>query len=127
MVEIEQAGIEVRPRQHFYDGFDRQKFFGPDESLFRRAGIGVGIIGFAIPRDFSRGDDVFAENDCLVVLPSDAVQQRLVIPPRIIVAKDSPVIIHRAVARQQIRGRIVAKQVHSSSVVRVRFKSGAPW
>lgn len=113
VIEVEQAGIEGAEGEIFDESFQRREFRRPLESLLGGAGVGVGKIRVAIPRDFTGGNQALAENDGLVVFPRNLVEQCLIVLLGICVAEDRVKIIHRAIAWEEVGGGIVAEEVHA--------------
>lgn len=124
LIEIEQAGVEGGGGQTFDDRFERGEFRGPEERLFGGAGVGVGKAGVAVPRDLSGSDDVFAEDDGFIMFPRNVVEKCFVISPGVGGAENGAVIVHHAVAWQQVEGWIVAEKVHGGAEVVLTTEEG---
>lgn len=75
-VEIEEAGVVSVARDLFHDSLDGEKGLGPFQRDMIVAGVSVGIIIVAIPRDLPGGHDVFAKHDGFVVPPGNVAEER---------------------------------------------------
>src|SRR3970282_140617 len=79
VVQIKQAGIVGFARFGFAQRFKLEQFLCPGQGLFGGIGGGMVEVGVALPSHFSFGDDEFAKNDGLVILPSYVFQQFILI------------------------------------------------